>query len=407
MQAKRVEFKNKSGVTLAGRLELPLDKKPSNYAILAHCFTCGKDLKAVKTIAMAIKQQGIAVLRFDFTGLGQSEGEFANSHFSSNLDDLVAAYQFLEEKHEAPSLIIGHSLGGTAALMAASQMEAIEAVATIGSPCSPEHILNLLDDDLQEIEAQGQARVKLAGRQFTISQRFVEDVKNHKMEQAIADLRGRSLLVLHAPHDEIVGIENARQIYESAHHPKSFISLDGANHLLTQKEDAAYVGEVIASWAARYLPQKRKNALQSDEAVLAQLEEGPFLTRILAGKHHLLADEPKDIGGEDLGPTPYELVAAGLGACTSMTIKMYIDRKGWEVELINVHLSYDGNHREDCENCEEENRKMGRFVRKIELKGKLDKKQKQRILAIANKCPVHRTLEQGVKVHTELLHKND
>lgn len=403
MQAKKVEFENKNGVKLAGRLELPLDMQPVNCAIFAHCFTCGKDLNAVKNISLALKQEGIAVLRFDFTGLGQSQGDFSNSHFSSNVEDLQAAYQFLEENYQAPTLLIGHSLGGTAALMAAGQMPEVKALVTIGSPCNPEHVLNLLEDDLDEIEEEGEARVKLAGRQFLIKKRFVEDVKSHKMKESIEQLRGRSLLVLHSPQDEIVGIENARLIYERAHHPKSFISLDGANHLLTDKADSAYVGQVIASWAARYLPRKRENELQSDEAVLAQLEEGPFLTRILAGKHHLLADEPKNIGGQDLGPTPYELVAAGLGACTSMTIKMYTERKGWAVEVINVHLSYEGNHVDDCENCEDQERKIGRFIRKIELKGKLDKKQKQRILAIANKCPVHRTLEQGTKVHTELI----
>lgn len=407
MHSKKVKFTNLRGVKLAGRLELPLDKEPANYAIFAHCFTCGKDLKAIHNISLALIQQGIAVLRFDFTGLGQSEGDFSESHFSSNVEDLQAAYEFLSDYYQAPSLLIGHSLGGTAVLMAASLLPLVKAVVTIGSPCHPQHVLKLLKDDIDQIEEDGEATIQLAGRQFLISKRFIEDMGSHRMQDSIKKLRGRSLLILHSPQDEIVNVDNARLIYEEASHPKSYVSLDGADHLLSRKEDSLYVGQLIGSWASRYLPQQRKQKVQTDEAVLAQLNEGPFLTRILAGQHHLVADEPEDIGGENLGPTPYELVAAGLGACTAMTIKMYVNRKGWPLDEVNVHLSYDGKYKEDCESCEEKESKIGRFIRKIELKGSLDKKQKERILAIANKCPVHRTLVQGADVETDLIESDE
>lgn len=402
MRSQSVEFLNDDAEKLSAKLELPLDGKPSNFAIFAHCFTCSKDLKAVRNITLALAQKGFAVLRFDFTGLGQSDGEFANTNFSSNVNDLKSAAKFLKEKYQAPGLLIGHSFGGTAALMAASELESVKAMASIGSPCDPSHVLHLLEDDIEEIRREGKAVVKLAGREFNIKSQFIEDLQNQGMAKILGEMRGKALLVLHSPQDDTVGIQNAKQIYEAAHHPKSFISLDGADHLLSRSGDSQYVGKVIGAWAERYLPNPKKKKLQTDSQVLARLKEGPFLTEILAGSHHLIADEPEEIGGSDLGPSPYELLSSGLAACTAMTIKMYVARKKWPMDELKVHVDFDNKYIEDCENCEKEERKIGKFIRFIELSGDLDEKQKQRILMIANKCPVHKTLEQGVTIETTL-----
>lgn len=403
MRSESVKFLNKEGIRLTGKLELPVDGKANNFAIFAHCFTCSKDLKAVRNITLALAQKGFGVLRFDFTGLGQSDGDFADTNFSSNVNDLAAAANFLEENYQAPSLLIGHSFGGTAVLMAASQLPSIKAIATIGSPCDPSHVLHLLSKDIDEIKKEGKATVKLAGRDFNIKSQFIEDLQNRGMHKILSEMRGKALLVMHSPQDDTVGVQNARNIYESAHHPKSFISLDGADHLLSRSKDSQYVGKVIAGWVERYLPSPEKKKLKTDAQVVARLNEGPFLTEILAGDHHLIADEPLDVGGSDLGPSPYELLSSGLAACTVMTIKMYVARKGWPMEEVKVHVSYDNKYIEDCEDCERGDRKIGMFSRRIELAGNLDEKQRQRILAIANKCPVHKTLEQGVTIETSLI----
>lgn len=402
MGATTIKFNNNEGATLSGKLELPVDGKPSHYAIFAHCFTCSKDLKAVRNITLALSQNGIGVLRFDFTGLGQSEGDFADTNFTSNVNDIAAAAAYLKEHYKAPSLLIGHSLGGTAVLMAGSQMDSIKAIATIGAPCEPEHVLHMLHQDIEKIREEGKATVRLAGRDFNIKSQFIEDLENQGMSKILKEMRGKALLVMHSPQDDTVHVQNARNIYEIAHHPKSFISLDGADHLLSSSKDSVYAGKLISSWVERYLPAKKKEKLSTKEQVVARLDEGPFLTEIAAGNHNIIADEPLSVGGNDLGPGPYELVAAGLGACTAMTIKMYVNRKGWPLEEVKVHLNYDNRYVEDCENCENEDRKIGRFERIVEIKGDLDEKQKQRIMQIANKCPVHKTLEQGVTIHTVL-----
>jgi putative redox protein len=402
MNAKTVTFNNPEGISLTGKLELPVDGKPGYYALFAHCFTCSKDLKAVRNIARALAQQGFGILRFDFTGLGQSGGDFADTNFTSNVNDIAAAAKFLEENYKAPSLLVGHSFGGTAVLMAGSQLESVKAIATIGAPCEPEHVLHLLKEDIEKIRSQGKATVRLAGRDFSIKSQFVEDLENQGMTAVLKNMRNKALLVMHSPQDDTVEVANARKIYETAHHPKSFVSLDGADHLLTLSEDSQYVGNIIASWVVRYLPKVERQVLSSDSQVVARLDEGPFLTEIASGKHHMIADEPISVGGNDFGPGPYELVTSGLGACTAMTIKMYVNRKGWPLDEVKVHLNYDNNYVEDCMNCEIEDRKIGRFERVIELKGDLDEKQIARIMQIANKCPVHKTLEQGVTIHTRL-----
>lgn len=402
MRSERITFTNAEGIELSGRLELPLNEKPLNFAIFAHCFTCSKDLRAVRNITLALCQKGFGVLRFDFTGLGQSGGDFENTNFTSNVNDIQAAADFLKDNFRAPDLLVGHSLGGTAVLMAGSKMEHVKAIATIGAPSDPEHVLNMLREDMEEIRKQGKATVTLAGREFKITSQFVEDVQEQALTKTLEEMRNKSVLILHSPQDETVEVGNARQLYEILHHPKSFISLDGADHLLSDSSDSLYAGDVIAAWVQRYIAKEEKEPLKTDEQIVALLDEGPFLTEILAGPHHLLADEPIAVGGSNLGPTPYEFIGSGLGACTAMTIKMYSDRKGWPLEEVKVHLSYDSNYLEDCEQCESEDRKIGKFERIVELRGDLDKDQRQRLLQIAEKCPVHKTLHQGVSIETRL-----
>ncbi|WP_417601067.1 alpha/beta fold hydrolase [Owenweeksia hongkongensis] len=402
MKSEKVKFKNKEGVELAGKLELPLDKRPDQFAIFAHCFTCGKDLKSERNIALALTQKGWGVLRFDFTGLGQSGGDFSDSNFTSNVNDLFAAAEFLKENYAEPTLLIGHSLGGAAVLMAGAKMDSVRAIATIGAPSEPDHVTNLFTESIEEIIEKGEAKVLLAGREFSIKDQFVKDLENTKVDELIKELRGKATLVMHSPQDDTVGIVNARHLYEKLHHPKSFVSLDGADHLLSYPSDSAYAGDMIATWVQRYATVAEKALLETDEQVVVRLNDGPFLTEILTGKHHLLADEPKSVGGEDLGPSPYELVSAGLGACTAMTIKMYANRKGWPLKEVKVHLSYDNSYFEDIKHCDSEERKIGKFIRIIEVEGNLDEKQRERILQIANKCPVHKTLESSSEVETKL-----
>lgn len=402
MQAKRVTFLNQGGEKLVGRLDLPVDKKPVNFAIFAHCFTCGKDLKAAKNITLALAQKGFGILRFDFTGLGQSEGDFEDTNFTSNVNDISAAADFLTKNYKAPVLLIGHSLGGTAVVLSGVNMKSVKAVATIGAPFSPKHVLKLIKKDIDLIEQKGEATVEIAGRPFKIKSQFIQDLQKQGIAELLNKARGKALLVMHAPQDDTVGIENAKDMYNAAHHPKSFISLDGADHLLSSSEDSLYVGQIIASWIARYVPVEDEQALESNHQVVARIEEGPFLTEILAGTHHIIADEPKSVGGENLGPSPYELLSAGLGACTAMTLKMYASRKKLEIEEIQVHLNFDNDYLSDCEKCVDEDRKIGRFERIIEIRGNLSESEKNKLLQIANKCPVHKTLEQGVEVKTTL-----
>lgn len=400
MKKKKIKFKNKQGQELDAELDLPASKGPHNYVIFAHCFTCNKQFKSVKEISRGLTSEGFGVLKFDFTGLGMSEGEFEETNFSSNIDDLKSAAEYLSENYEAPTLLVGHSLGGAAALKAGSELESIKAIATIGAPFDPEHVAHLFEDKLDEIKESGEAEVHLAGRPFTIKKQFIEDISAQKVKGRLKDMR-KSLLIMHSPQDEIVNIENARELYENAIHPKSFISLDGADHLLSNAKDARYAGRVIANWASRYLDIPETDVkLETDKEVVVELrKEDKFTTEVQAGIHHFLADEPKDVGGENLGPTPYELLNAGLGSCTAMTLHMYARRKGWPLEKVFVHLSHSKKHKDDCE----EGSKLDEFKREIEIEGDLDDKQIKRLVEIANKCPVHETLTKGVTVTTELM----
>ncbi|NND05971.1 MAG: OsmC family protein [Saprospiraceae bacterium] len=405
MKSEKISFVNHDGNTLAARMEHPPDQRPFAYAIFAHCFTCNKNLAAVRNISRSLASQGIAVLRFDFQGLGDSDGEFVESNFSTNITDVLAAAAYLADTYEAPSLLVGHSLGGAAALVAGSRLDSVCGIATIGSPANPAHVTNMMKDALDEIENRGAAQVSIGGRLFTISKQFVEDLRDRDLNYLIKNLR-KSLLILHSPQDKVVGIENAKSIYQAALHPKSFVSLDGADHILTDKSDSKYVGEVIATWAKRYLPHPDQIDLKTDQQVVARLEEeDKFTTAVRAGQHYLTADEPESIGGNDYGPSPYELLSAGLATCTAMTLRMYTNRKKWPAGDIHVHVQHDKIHAEDCETCSDEHAqgsKIDRLERQIEWTGNLDEKQAQRMLEIANKCPVHKTLETASVIVTKL-----
>jgi uncharacterized OsmC-like protein/pimeloyl-ACP methyl ester carboxylesterase len=405
MQTIPVQFPGATGAMLSARLEMPLDGDPIAYALFAHCFTCSKNFKATVTVSRALAQARIAVLRLDFTGLGESEGAFEETTFSTSVDDLLAGAAWLAEHHEAPQLLVGHSLGGAAALHAAARLPSTKAVVTINAPSEPTHVLKLLDESVDEVERRGEARATLGGRQFTIRKEFLEDVGDARMLDVVRSLRA-ALLIFHAPGDRIVGIDNAARLYTAARHPKSFVSLDDADHLLSDEQDARYVGDVLAAWVRRYLDRGQRahqtmEQVEADNRVVARTGEG-YRTAILASGHALIADEPVAVGGSELGPTPYDLLAAALGACTSMTLQMYARRKQWPLDEAIVRLRHSKIHALDERNCESGAAKMDQLDRTVELVGDLTPDQRARLLEIANKCPVHKTLEAGVVVETEL-----
>ena len=402
IESSKITFTGVDGQALAARLDSPAGPVRA-YALFAHCFTCSKDIFAASRIARGLAEKGIAVLRFDFTGLGAREGEFANTNFSSNVQDLLAAAEHLRQHYQGPAILIGHSLGGAAVLAAAGDIPECKAVATIGAPADPAHVAHNFQPNLEEIEAKGEASVQLAGRSFTIKKQFLDDVREQRLSQRIASLK-RALLVFHAPLDETVGIDNATQIFVAAKHPKSFVSLDKADHLLSRHEDAGYVAEVLAAWAARYLPSAEKDEKEMPPVkgvVVRSTGQGRFTQEVLARHHRLLADEPKSVEGAlDLGPSPYEYLLAGLGACTSMTLRMYADRKGWPLEGVRVSLDHGRIHAEDCSDCAKKEGKVDEISRELTLSGPLDEAQRERLLEIADMCPVHRTLENEIKIRT-------
>ncbi|MEQ8702425.1 MAG: bifunctional alpha/beta hydrolase/OsmC family protein [Phaeodactylibacter sp.] len=397
-----LSFKNTNGELLSAKLELPAHQHPHTYALFAHCFTCSKQWTAVRNIARALTLEGVGVLSFDFTGLGESEGDFSDTNFSSNIEDLVQAAEYLKDHYEAPALLVGHSLGGAAVLRAAHEIPSVKAVATIGAPFSPHHVQHLFGNQTEAIEAHGLAEVKIADRPFTVKKQFLEDIRTQNLEPYIKDLN-KAMLVLHAPQDRTVEIENAKKIYQAAMHPKSYISLDGADHLLTRKADSRYAGNIIASWAERYLDFEQRRALRSDKDVAVRLGRADhFTTEITVRKHGLTADEPPEVGGNDFGPSPYELVTAGLGACTAMTLRMYANRKKWPLEEVLVHLAHSKTHAEDCQNPDSSSSKLDHFELTLELNGDLSEEQRAKLLEIAEKCPVHRTMHAPVKIMTHL-----
>lgn len=404
--SQKLIFPGSSGEALAARLDMP-SANPRTYALFAHCFTCSKDIFAAARISAALVERGFAVLRFDFTGLGASEGEFANTNFSSNVEDLIKAADYLRENHSAPEILIGHSLGGAAMLAAVGAVPEAKAVATIGAPADAEHVIHNFGAKIDEIETQGVAEVKLAGRSFTIKKQFLDDLKTHSVETRVAELR-KALLIFHAPGDTVVGIDNAAIIFKAAKHPKSFISLDDADHLLSRRSDAVYVADVLSAWASRFISAPQTSAVLPypgpvGQVSVAETGAGKFQAEIVAGAHKLIADEPENFGGLDSGPSPYELLSAALGACTSMTLRMYAERKGIDLERVTVHVRHDKVHAEDCEDCGEGREgKIDRFERELVLQGNIDEPMRQRLKEIADKCPVHKTLEKGAAVVTKL-----
>lgn len=407
MKTKRVTFLNARGERLAARLELPEDEQPLAYALFAHCFTCSKDLTAAVHISRAMSSKRIAVLRFDFTGLGESEGEFAATTFSSEVSDLVAAARFLEQEYKAPQLLIGHSLGGTAVLAAAGEIPSTKAVVTIAAPFDPGHLRVLLGETAAQIEQRGAATVSIGGRDFTIRKSLLDDLKSQQPAEVLRRL-GVALLVMHSPRDQIVDIDNATRIYQAATHPKSFISLDPADHLLSDGRDSRYAGEMIAAWTDRYLALpdvpviSRQAADAIDNRVTARTGTEGFRTELFANGFHMIADEPLANGGANEGPSPYDYLLVALGACTGMTLQMYARRKGWPLEEAVVRLSHNKIHADDCRDCDEKERWIDTMERELELRGELDETQRQRLLEIAGQCPVHRTLTGEVRIETTL-----
>jgi uncharacterized OsmC-like protein/pimeloyl-ACP methyl ester carboxylesterase len=403
VRTERFDFPNSSGQQLAALLDLP-EVKPAAFALFAHCFTCGKDVLAAKRIAEALTASGIATLRFDFTGLGASEGEFANTTFSSNVADLVAAADHLRRTRRAPAILIGHSLGGAAVLAAAEAVPEARLVATIAAPSDPNHVTGLFKDRIPEIRGHGDVEVSLAGRPFHIKREFLDDIAEQRLTDRIANLR-KALIVFHAPADQIVGIDNATRIFIAAKHPKSFVSLADADHLLARKSDATYVANIVAAWVDRYLDMPAQipaDESEAGEVVVTETRQGRFQQEIKIGSHTLLADEPVSVGGGDSGPGPYDFLLAGLGACTSITLRLYADRKSLPLERVSVALKHSKNHAADCVDCETKAAKLDRIDREISLSGPLDGEQRDKLLEIADKCPVHRTLETGVEIHTRI-----
>jgi len=402
MPTKRFTFMSPEGHSLCARLDLPEGPHLGN-ALFAHCFTCSKDIAAARRIAQRLTAHGIAVLRFDFTGLGHSEGEFSNTGFSTNIDDLKAAAVSMSEQGFAPDILIGHSLGGAAVIAAAKSIQSAKAVVTIGAPFEPDHVTENFAHKHAEISETGSADVCLGGRSFTINESFLNDISSHKLDEAISTL-GKALLVLHAPRDEIVSIDNAASIFLAAKHPKSFITLDDADHLITNPQDAEYAAEVISSWVTRYLDLRAPAPPPgAPEGITRVSEADPkgFLQDIMSGPHHhTLADEPEAYGGTNRGMSPYGFVSAGLGACTSMTIRMYARRKGWPLDHVSVDVCHEKVHAQDASSSSGE--KIDRFQRKIRLEGNLTADQRQKLLEIADKCPVHRTLERSNHIETSL-----
>ena len=405
---EKVQFPGHAGSRLAARLDRPPGDMRA-MALFAHCFTCSKDIFAASRIAAGLNANGIGVLRFDFTGLGASEGEFSNTNFSSNVEDLLGAVDYLREKGMPPTLLIGHSLGGAAVLAAAPKIEEVLAVVTIGAPSTADHVTHNFQTNLDEIKEKGSAEVYLAGRKFKISKQFLDDVANQDFLEKIGRMK-KALLICHAPRDEVVGVENATEIFAAARHPKSFLSLDHADHLLSKREDAVYVSDVVAAWASRFFePQdhvtdqdnSEQKPLEKGVVEVAEAGSGKFTQRVRVGSHVLTADEPKGIG-DDRGPAPHDFVLSGLGACTAMTIRMYADRKGIPLEHVSVQLTRQRIKAEDCEDCETKDGEIEEISREIKIVGDLDEAARNKLLEIANKCPVHKSLSGEVKIRSSL-----
>ena len=405
MKSTKLKIENKNGLALQAHLELPANQKPNYYAIFAHCFTCSSTLSAVKNISRALTTHGFGVLRFDFTGLGKSEGEFADSHFSANVADLIAVSDYMQLHYKAPSLLVGHSLGGAAVITAGAELENIKAIATIGAPSSVDHVTHLFSHGINEVKEKGEAQVHIGGRPFTINKDFIENFDKTDLPAIVKNLR-KPILVMHSPTDTIVGIKNAEEIYHNAHHPKSFITLDGADHLLSNSKDSVYAGNMIGTWAQRYFETVENEMLETKGEQLVghlNLLEDNFTTTIQTKNHNMIADEPASIGGDDFGPSPYDYLSACLAACTVMTLKMYAQRKKWDLQEVFVYITYSKKHSDDLMIEVDTPTRFDHLQKKLKFIGNLDDKQKQRLKEIASKCPVHKTLQSEVLIDTELL----
>ena len=405
MKSTKLKIANKNGHNLNAYLELPANQKPNYYAIFAHCFTCSSTLSAVRNISNTLTTHGFGVIRFDFTGLGRSEGEFAESHFSGNVSDLLAVHEYVKEHYEAPSLLVGHSLGGAAVLVAASQLDDIKAVATIGAPATVSHVKHLFSHNIHNIPENTAVQVNIGGRPFVINQDFISDFDKTDLPTIVKNLR-KPLLILHSPIDTIVGIENAKQLYINAHHPKSFVSLDNADHLLTDARDSRYAGNMIGTWVARYFPKQENEMLDTEGEQLVghlNLVEDNFTTKIQMKNHNMIADEPISVGGDDFGPSPYQLLYASLAACTTMTLKMYADRKQWDLQEVFVYISHSKKKNTELGIELEKPTRIDYITKKLKFVGNLTDEQKQRLKEIAAKCPVHKTLASQVVFESEVI----
>jgi uncharacterized OsmC-like protein/pimeloyl-ACP methyl ester carboxylesterase len=405
MKSTKLKIVNRKGLSLNAHLELPANQKPNYYAIFAHCFTCSSSLSAVRNVSRALTQDGFAVVRFDFTGLGRSEGEFADSHFSANVEDLLDVHGYMAEHYDAPSLLIGHSLGGAAVLVAASKIEAVKAVATVGAPAKVGHVTHLFSHQVEDIKDKGNIKVNIGGRPFVINEDFIAEFDKTDLPTIVKNLR-KPLLIMHSPFDKIVGVENAEQLYHNAHHPKSFVTLDDSDHLLTEKKDSQYVGDVIGTWAKRYFPKVENVMLNSEgEQLVGHLNiiEDNFTTSIQTKKHSFIADEPLSIGGSDFGPSPYEYLNAALAACTVMTLKLYAERKQWDLKEVFVYVSHSRKHSDDLQVEVEKPKYLDHISKKLKFVGNLDATQKERLKEIASRCPVHKTITSEVVFETEVV----
>ena len=396
----KVEFPSQ-GQNLAGLLETP-DQAVRAYVLFAHCFTCGKDIAAASRISRFLVQHGFAVFRFDFTGLGNSDGDFANTNFSSNTEDLLAAARFLEEHYQAPQLLIGHSLGGAAVLAMAAQLPEVKAVVTIGTPFEASHVVHNFNAHLDTIETDGQAKVILGAREFTIKKQFLDDLRGQTTEHI--QRLNKALLVMHSPIDVTVDISDAEKIYKAAKHPKSFVSLDTADHLLSKSIDSEYVAQTISGWASRYIPVPpvSRRTLATGHVLVAELDH-KFQQEVFTDHHHWFADEPTKVGGQNAGPDPYEHLLAALGTCTAMTIRLYANHKKIPLERVEVSLSHERNYLEDAGKAAEQNPQIEALIRKVQLVGPLSDSEKTRLMEIADRCPVHRTLHNNPHVVTTLV----
>jgi len=402
MKTQRLRFKNSLGIELGARLDRPDIGVPAAFAVFGHCFTCNKDYKFIRQVSRALTEQGIAVLCLGFTGLDDSSGRFEDSNFSTSVADVIAPARFLADSYQPPALLVGHSLGGTAMLAAVPGLPDVRAVTTPNAPFEPRHIFHHFSEIADQIEHLGDAETVIGGKSYRITRQLLRELRERRMADAIHGLDA-ALLILHAPGDETVGIDNAGRIFEAARHPKSFVALDGADHLLSREADARYAGRLIATWAARYFECGAGQVTASEpDTVTTAIGREKYATEIAIGDHRLLADEPESTGGGNRGPSPYELLGASLGACTCITLRMYAERKGWPLAGVTVRLRHEKIHAGGCAECPDTPGRIDRIGCEIELAGALDAEQRRRLLEIADRCPVHRTLQDHVVIDTRL-----